>query len=403
MANRIYKYVRKAAANARPAAVLTALCCAASCIYPIDPIVPEGESCIVIEGNIIVGSYTEVNLSYMQPLNTPNYDLLNQKPQGKAWVESESGSKYKPAVDKAASSFVIDTRSASKTERYRLCVEDLDNGLTYRSEWAAVNPQAYVDSLSYVWDDTNMTLCLSAHSDEGRYFRWAYREDYKFHADYPRDYIFNYDTRREMKLYHTDYSTYWCWMSQSSREVDLVATADLKDNCIVGHKFLTFSRSSVRLQTRYRMSIYLSCISADAYRYLDNLRTNSNFKGDLFTPVPSDVRGNIFCVEEPERNVIGYIDVCQVQKAVFYLGSDAYKLYLYPGQRSIPFIPSVVWGADEPGAEPLDLRYFWDQGFAPIYEGADIEGNLGVLWDYKRCTDCRLDGGTLEVPEDWEE
>ena len=403
MANYIYKYVRKAAAYARPAAALIAFSCAASCIYPFEPEVPEVEKCIVIEGNIFVGEYTEVNLSYLMPLNTPDSEMKSEKPVGKAWVEAEDGTVYRPLEDVEGSSFLIDTRKAPAKGRYRLCVEDTQNSRHYFSEWAAVNPEAFVDSLSYVSGDYDMTLCISAHSDEGRYFRWSYREDYKFHADYPKDYIFDYDANLEIKIEPSDYSTYWCWKSHSSKELGLVATADLKDNRIVNHKFLTFSRSSLRLQTRYRMSINMSCISADAYRYLDNLKTNSNFNGDLFTPVPSDVRGNIFCVEEPERNVIGYIDVCQVKKAVFYLGPDAYRLYIYNDGSFPSFIPAEVWDYGEDHQNPLDLRYFWNQGYAPMHEGTDANGKMGVLWNLKRCTDCRLDGGVLEAPEDWED
>ena len=387
----------------RRLALLLPLVCAASCIYPFEPEVPEGEKCVVIEGNIFVGAYTEVNLSYMMPLNTPESEMKSETPVGRAWVEAEDGTVYRPEKDVVASSFVIDTRKAPAQGRYRLCVEDTQNSRHYYSEWAEVNPEAFVDSLSYVYNDLDMTLCISAHSDEGRYFRWSYQEDYKFHADHPKDYIFDYAEGLEVKLEPTDYSTYWCWRSNSSREVGLVATADLRDNRIVAHKFLTFSRSNLRLQTRYRMIIYMSCISADAYRYLDNLKTNSNFNGDLFTPLPSDVRGNIHCEEDPDARVIGYVDVCQVKKAVFYLGAAAYRLYIARGELSPSFIPALVWDYGEEGQNPLNLRYFWDQGYAPMFEGADPDGNLGVLWNFKRCTDCRLDGGVLESPEDWED
>ena len=395
---------------------LTALCCVSSCIYPFEVDAPITQKRLVIEGNILIGALTEVNLSYMMGLNTPDSEIKNEKPIGKAWVEAEDGTHYEAIriedsdgglifsstkADNGSSTIVIDTRTAPAKGRYRLCVEDLGTSRKYVSSWQEVNPPAEIDDLTYIWDENTMTLCLSAHSIEGCYFRWAYVEDYKFHADRPRDYIFNYDQNKEIELPETDYSTYWCWSTNSSREVDLVATTGLEDNRLVAHKFLTFSRSSIRLQTRYRMTIYLSCISADAYRYLDNLKITSDFTGDLFTPLPSDVNGNITCVEDPKEKVIGYVDVCQISTKEFYLDEKAYQLYA-PGRRQpTSFIPINEWNKNGTNPYPLDLRYFWDKGFAPVYEGADGEGNSGIVWDYKRCTDCRMSGGVLEKPEGW--
>lgn len=380
---------------------LMAMCCAPSCVYPFEVDAPQTQKRLVIEGNILIGALTEVNLSYMMGLNTPDSEMKNDKPAGKAWVESEDGKRYEAEEGNGSSSIVIDTRTAPAKGRYRLCVEDLGTSREYVTSWQEVNPPAEIDDLTYVWDENTMTLCLSAHSEEGSYFRWAYVEDYKFHADRPKDFIFDYAENKEVKLEESDYSTYWCWSTNSSREVDLVATTDLEDNRLVAHKFHTFSRGSMRLQTRYRMTIYLSCISADAYRYLDNLKITSDFTGDLFTPLPSDVNGNITCVEDPNEKVIGYVDVCQISTKEFYLDENAYKLYAPGRSQPTSFIPIVEWNKNGLNPYPLDLRDFWDKGFAPVYEGADGEGNSGVVWDYKRCTDCRQSGGVLESPEGW--
>lgn len=380
---------------------LMAMCCAPSCVYPFEVDAPQTQKRLVIEGNILIGALTEVNLSYMMGLNTPDSEMKNDKPAGKAWVESEDGKRYEAKADNGSSTIVIDTRTAPAKGRYRLCVEDLGTSREYVTSWQEVNPPAEIDDLTYVWDENTMTLCLSAHSEEGSYFRWAYVEDYKFHADRPKDFIFDYAENKEVKLEESDYSTYWCWSTNSSREVDLVATTDLEDNRLVAHKFHTFSRGSMRLQTRYRMTIYLSCISADAYRYLDNLKITSDFTGDLFTPLPSDVNGNITCVEDPNEKVIGYVDVCQISTKEFYLDENAYKLYAPGRSQPTSFIPIVEWNKNGLNPYPLDLRDFWDKGFAPVYEGADGEGNSGVVWDYKRCTDCRQSGGVLESPEGW--
>ena len=385
---------------------LTAVClcglCAVSCIYPFEAKVSDADSRIVIDGDILIGSETTVSLGYMWSLSAFDEEMVWNTPLGNVWVEDDRGDVYENETkvpSEGASSFTIDTRLAPTDRQYRLHFKDYGTDREYVSSWTSVNPAPVIDGIGYELDDDNVNMTLSAHSDDGgQYFRWTYDELWKYHAEYAPDYEFDTKEQVEVLRDQPDESLYYCWGSNSSKEVDLCATADLSANRLKDHKFLAIDRSNQRMMIRYRINVSLRCISADAYRYLYNLKITSNYTGSLFSPNPSDVVGNITCLDDPDENVIGYIDVCRTVSKMFYIDQRTAMCYKAPASTGYLFIPP----ADEDGV--VDLMSFWRSGYVPIMYGLDTAtGESGVLWDYKRCIDCRTSGGTLTMPEDWEE
>lgn len=382
------------------------LCWTSSCIYPFEADVKDAGSRLVIEGDIILGHYTEVKLSYMFPLGTSEAEMLSKAPMGNAWVEDDAGVKYqntRNVPSSGLSTFTIDTREASDQRSYRLHVKVYDTDKEYVSAWKTASPAPVVDDISFIRDadSTNVHVALSAHSDDGcQYFRWTYRETWKYHADYLAYYAFDDSDTTVVELPDVDYSTYWCWAEKSSNEIDLCATTDLTSDRLVNHKFLKFSRSSHRFHERYRISIELRTISADAYRYLANLKLVSNYTGSLFSANPSDVTGNITCLDDPEEMVIGYIDVGLPVTFTKYL-DKASRFYRPGGSRYRLFVPEFELSDGETYEDAL--YNLWRTGYIPIEFGVDYLGKTGVMWEHKRCTDCRTDGGKLEKPVDWEE
>lgn len=381
----------------RIAAFAASILAAASCIYPFDANVEGVADRLVIEGDMIVGEMSQVRLSYMYPLNATTTDIQSP-PLGDAYFEDEQGTVYKhnktvPAA--GLSVFNINTKNAPADRRYRLHVKIKKTGKEYVSSWLTVNKAPVVDSLSYSVGEKNLAVKLSAHSvDGGQYFRWTYDEIWRFHAAYPRDYYFDTTDSTEVAFEETDYSTYWCFAEASSSEVDLCATSDLVEDRLIDHKFKEISRTDDRLMDRYKMTVNVRCISADAYRYLANLKLTSNFTGSLFSPNPSDVVGNIVCLDDPDELVIGYIDACMNTPFTYYIDNKQTKAHISV-LYSFPFVPEVN------PSEGVYLIDYWLGGYVPVTEGTDVDGKTGILWDYKRCVDCRLMGGKIQEPAGW--
>lgn len=367
----------------------------ASCIYPFDAATEftQGAHLLVVESDIIVGDYTYVKLSYVEPLGgNTHYDYMTAS--GTAWVEDDAGGRYDAVGSRVAPSFMLDTRSAPADRKYRLCVRVDEKD--YSTDWMTPNPAPDLDGVSYSVDEETVSINISAHSDDGaQYFRWSYEENWKYHSEYVRQYGFDEIEGSVVLLEQPDLSTYWCYNDHSSTEIELCATTDLNTNALVNHDFLYIHRNDPRLMTRYRINVSVRTISAEAYRFLYTLKVNSDFVGSLFSPNPSDVRGNVHCEQDPDEYVVGYVDCCSpsVSKTLYINASGVYKK---PKSTEYLFFPQP----DEDQKMEDCYRVHWNGGFVPVVHGTQ-DGVSGVLCGAKRCIDCRISGGHLNQPADW--
>ncbi|MCQ2135682.1 MAG: DUF4249 domain-containing protein [Bacteroidales bacterium] len=387
-----------------------------ACTYPFElnpKQVKDVQFTPVIQGDILVGEITHVELGYMISL-IQDESLLSKHPSGTAWIENQNGEIFRPEgenADKPGYSFDIDTRSADPTSLYRLRVEAqvIDKNdpegknlveRSYSSQWVQVCPAPVLDSLSRTYDDKDVTVRISLHSEDGsEHFRWTFVENWQYHADYIPDYY--YDQKKDEVVFKRDESMYWCWNTAVSSEVDLCATTQLGENRIVDKPFSIIHRSSQKLSSRYVIRVAARTLDKQAYQYLENLRLTSNYTGSLFSPNPSSIRGNISCDQDPAEQVIGYIGAGKVSTKYLIINSDE-GLYKSSEKPEVLFRPVT---GEEPGEEDgQPLWWFYKQGYVPVKMGQDPESGLTrVLWGSKRCIDCRMAGGTTTKPIDWEE
>lgn len=358
----------------------------AACIYPFEADIDQTVSSLVVDGDILIGGTTEVTISYVQPLNADKYAFVTNAPYGKAWVEDDQGGIYNSGALET-SSFSINTASAPADRNYRLHVEDYNTGRTYVSSWKSVNPAPVLDSLTYDFDENFLYIYLNAHSDEGaKYFRWTYTDVWKYHADYQT--IYEYDPFSDSlnELILPDLTTYYCWARGSASEIELCTTAELSTDEVRRHKFISIPRTSYKIQEKYKLTVSLRNISEDAYSYLENLKLTSNLTGSLFSPNPSEMIGNVVCEQDSTITAVGYIDVAQV--ATGKLTVDHTNIYQYVTPTRYDLF-TVEYG----------MRSRYSAGYRPITK--DSDGN--ILWGRKECLDCRVDGGTLVKPSDWDD
>lgn len=358
--------------------LLAALASVTACVYPFEAEIPEGSSSVVIEGDIVVGGITTANLGKVFPIGTKEENMTTVT--GQVWVEDDKGFNYFGDYD--GKGYQIDTRTAPKDRRYRLCV--ICGGKHYFSDWIEPQPAPVIDGLIYKVHPTSIDMLLSMHSDCGcQYYRWTYRENWRYHADYIREYNYDYETGNLIK--GRDYSTYYCRSTVGSNEIGLCATTDLVSDRIEERKFLTVQRTSKKLQMEYHLTVTARCISADAYRYLDNLKLTSNYTGDLFSPNPSQMNGNIHCEEDPSEIVMGYVDAGIAVEANLDILQSQAKLFLESSRQNYSI--------------EILSEYLYDQyyrmGWRPIYEGM-ADGEMGIAWGPRRCYDCTTEGGYLE-------
>ena len=108
---------------------LTCLALAAvSCIYPFTPETEDGSGALVIEGDILIGKETVVQLSRTAPIDNP--ESGTDYPIGKVWVEDNAGTIYNGVADLAnPGRYTVDTRYAPSDKEY--CLHFLEDGYRF--------------------------------------------------------------------------------------------------------------------------------------------------------------------------------------------------------------------------------------------------------------------------------
>lgn len=384
-------------------AVLSVLIGMVSCVYPFE-IDTVGEGGVtVIQGDILIGEYTTVRVSQSAPVSQPS--LYEMSFSYDISVLDDRGTEYKQEkiTDKG---YVIDTRDADPDRLYKLRVKHRGTGRTYESPLQPVNRPAVIDSLSYTIDESKsyMNLAISLHSDNDKYFKWSYTEDWEHHAFMEAKYIYippktvgyQYgqpipDGPGQIVPVNPQNQTYRCWSHSESSNIMLFSTENQTENRLVNLKFSTIDWFDRRISYIYHIAVQVETLTEEAYRYWDTVRNNSDFTGSLFTPTPSVVTGNISCLEDPSEIVYGYINVAQRSietmyilnsKTEFFKDTEVYNTELHKG---------VEWF----------IMYMQSNAWRP-YDGPDPNDMRSVEWINRKCVDCTMFGGSTKGrPDFW--
>lgn len=372
-----------------------------SCVYPFEAEL-EGESgTFVIEGDILIGEMMSVKLSYTAPIGNPHEAPAPGR--GQVWVEDDKGGVYQGTITNPifpAGEYNIDMRNADPDLKYRLRVNNQDTGDEYASSWQPVLRAPQIDSLSYILDEkrSQLNVALSMHSQSGSYFKWSYREDWEYTSYYYA--TLEYIPANRYYYNSTGYGTvqsmfprnmFYCWNSDVSSEIMLFSTESQTEDRFVDLEFHTIPRDNQRLSILYHIDVELEPISRDAYLYWDNIRNNSEYNGNLFAPNPSEMVGNIRCLNDTTQMAIGFINVAERDtKGMFY---DNGIERFYKAEPKYPQDPLEV-------SDQKQWMTLYNQGYLP-YDYKDPAFPSVTLWALKYLVDCTCSGGTKMKPSYW--
>lgn len=373
--------------------ILTAVL-AASCIYQFEPEGIVSQRRVVIEGDILIGGQTTVTVSSTQPILYEE-DFDQSSPLGKAWIEDSKGRIYEDLTipQKGKSTFTFNTEKASADLSYRLHFKDYGTGNEYVSGWEKVVKAPEIKNMSFDYDAEKVNIRMDVDGGDTDHFRWDYREDWEYHAEYAPTYYFDPQTSRVLEYNEglPDYSMYYCWDYYISKEFGLASTEKQSANRLEGQIIATHDRTNLRFQSYYRMDVSLMGLTKDAYDYLHNMREISDITGSLFAASPDDMRGNIVCQQDTTEFVIGYISAVQLARQKMYipLGENIFYKGAQPTQLTEP----------ELGENETILDYY-NNGHRPVIDiPAEILYTVG--WGPESCINCVLLGGSKNRPDDW--
>lgn len=371
----------------------------AGCKKPYQPATTSvNYNYLVVEGVINSGSDTTfIKLSRTTPISKS----ATVVPEVKATlsVESDQNALY-PLKETTNGTYIATGLNLDNSRKYRLRIKTLA-GKTYLSDFVAVKNSPAVDSVGYTITGNGIDIYANSHdaTNNTRYYRWDFQETWKFHS---QDYSGYYTDGKQLLIRGQSQQIFYCFAHDLSDNVILGSTAKLTQDVVYQNLITSVPYDSEKLGIRYSILVKEYALTADAYAFWSNIKTNTEQLGSIFSAQPSELKGNIHNVADPTETVIGFVTVGVVQsKRIFIdrseLPADWRITYTDPCRLDTAFFsqPKTRLNLVKQYLIPkpplaLALDSLTDVNGAPI----------GYSFSTFSCTDCSL-RGNLQPPSFW--
>ena len=377
--------------------ILFAFAGVVSCVYPFTPDgVEEEVGILVMEGDINVGITSTFVPSRSISLTGQNngveaVDLTD------IYVESESGEKF-GLIEKIEESdndflnnrkvlYVLGTDALSKDHKCRL-VFSVDSK-TYMTGWLDFVPTPEIDSVTYTVAEDLTHLDIHVHTtglnDTLRYFKWDYREDWEFNTYFQQMVYYLPDSNMVYSYDEGNSPYFYCWDSSVSTNINIFSTKSLSHNKVSQHPIKTIYNTDKRLSYLYAIEVFQKGLSEEAYKYWETLLKNNDGSAGIFAPQPNEMRGNIFCADDPDEMVLGYISCCDTKSRRIFIDRVDHRIYL----------------SEENCFQESKTVDLWKSMYNSGWDVVDVDPISGeIFWAPRKCVDCRVNG-TKNKPSFW--
>ena len=313
-----------------------------ACVTDYEPKGLEQVRDLLVVDGIITNGETTIKLRRSVGL-TDDFTEDEFVNNAKVVVEREDGAVFTCANSSGKGEYKVDMGELDPGSRYRLHIS-LD-GLEYESDYLGPEITPPIDSLSLLkkGPGEEVRLCVSTSNN------W-----------------------------------YYCWGKDSSKVISLGSSDRLTQNVIANKSIASYHPSDRRFSMLYHAEVEQYALHREAYDYYFNLQKNIEESGSLFAPIPSEMKGNIRCVTDPEVPVIGFVEVATVTRLKRFF-PEIEKVY----EAEVTGCASTIVQGSEYDNNP-------DYGYVS-YNPMNAASNTYAL---KRCMDCGR-FGSKQKPSWW--
>jgi hypothetical protein len=354
--------------------LFTAFFSLASCIDRFEPEGIASQDGILVVDGIITDDTTVVELHWSVPMDLEEWYKAPVVDGATLYVECSDGTRFNHVSCPGDGVYKIATGKLRPSRQYRLHIA-LD-GREYESEYLSPLFSPEIDSVSWQkrGEGEPVYITVSTHGDdsEAAYYRWTYQEDWEFKSE-----LFAHVGRLNGVYMnfspYTPNNIYYCWGSSPSRTFVLATTDRLSGNVISHKRLVEMEPGSEKMSELYHISVSQYRIRKASYDYFLNLQKNVSQTGSLFSPVPSEMKGNVRCLTSPGEWVVGFVEVS------------------VPSVRA-QFMPELILAYEPP--EKTCFKAI------STYDGALYSPGPPTLYAPIRCVDCTT-RGTKNKPAFW--
>lgn len=375
--------------------VIVCLLAGISCKDLYNPsIISKDYNYLVVEGFIDNGTTpTHIRLTRTRRLGLEARIVPEFK--AKVSVVGEGNESY--ALTEGNEGDYFATLTLDNAKQYSLQIKTAD-GNEYRSAAVSLKKAPLIDSVYWQKNQEGVQIYLTTHDPQNntKYYRWEYEETWEYHM---------YDTSffefkpnllkvvpRDTPLVNV------CWRTLLSNKILLGSTEKFTADLIHAFplvKIVQDSDDAWKLGALYSILVKQYAFSKEAFAYWLNMKKNTEQLGSIFDPQPTEIKGNITCVNNPAETVIGYISAgtSATQRIFVKVPRWTYEIPCSDSsERRLKklemFLPKDTIG---PFIEPyVPMREVMRGGELIGYQSADYI-----------CVDCRAYKGEPRKPSYW--
>ena len=366
------------------------------CITEYYALLPLTDSQVLaVDGHIVANSEVTFFISESFSLESPNIPNESYVNNAILTIIGSNGYQSSPAINQGKGNYQIQVGELDDDVEYGIEIQY--NGDIYRSALSKPLYTPEIDSVMWVQPENygDIYFHVSTHNDTigSRFYAWSYTEDWEFCAAIPTRIFFNPIS----ETYSTTDSArdLYCWKKNKSKRFVFGTAESLTENRIINqqlHRYdISSSNNDDRFSLLYCITVYQQTISKEFYEYYQNVKRINEEMGGLFTPQPSEFIGNISCITNPEKKVLGYIHVNK--------NTTLKRTFVYPEELVIASQAPQCGTISHKLVDPVD---FYRMGYRPAGD-ADPECYPKIIpkgWSAASCTDCTVIS-TQKKPDFW--
>lgn len=366
------------------------------CREEFEPTISSSDSRIlVVEGYLDTeGTTSTLKLSYTQSLQSDT-SVFPKVLGASVYLEASAGARfYLTEIGEGEYRFEQDIPDE---DTYILKIS-LPEGASYSSRELKPLDSTDIIDIDYEKNEDGVEIFITTRGDENADdFLWTYEETWAFQPPFPSN--VKYDQELRNVVDRTEEEKYdLCYRSVPNSNLILQSSSNFEDQLVFRQPILQINRGDERLSVRYSILITQKALAPDATEFWENLRENTDDLGTIFSPLPSQVQGNMVHDQNPNTPVIGQVGLGRVSQKRLFIDIQE----VFPWQPDVDEYFGCTTGTDTVLVVDYDNEFRFGNKVPtyPIYNENGLVP-IGYLYSEKRCVDCTLRGSNV-APEFWE-
>lgn len=375
--------------------ILAMLCslCLCRCKDKFSPDIEGGNlNYLVVDGIIVtgMGNTTHMMLSRTIPLSA-NAKLILET-GAILTVEVENGASFPFTEDKPGNYYAKDIMvPAGGKCRLKLSTKDKSQ---YASAFIPVRISPPIDRILYYPKNNGLQIAVNTHDETNntRYYRWLYDGTYEYNSQFRAYFKFNPADSTLVANDLTDQEKKRrCWQKDQSKNILIASAQKITLDEVFQAPLKFVYDTEIEFAIGYSMNLKQYALTKEGYDYYFNLRKVTEELGGIFSPLPTEIKGNIFCVSNPAEPVIGFISASTESTKRQFIERPLGWRYEYKCGEA-----DTIRDASKAGY----ARLFGLKGVYAVYFENNVSKGIGVLANLN-CIECSSRGGTNEKPVFW--